>query len=58
MSNWYQKITKTKFDTIQVKILSQIEPKIDEDGEKFRKSNLALCKVVAHASVINAYMDF
>ena len=40
MSHWYQKITKTKFGTIQVKILSQIWPKIDEDGEKCRKSNL------------------
>ena len=42
MSHWYQKITKTKFDTIQVKILSQIGPKIHENGEKCRKANLYL----------------
>ena len=41
MSHWYQKITKTKFDTIQVKILSQIGPKIDENGEKCRNINLS-----------------
>ena len=42
MSHWYQKITKTKFGTIQVKILCQIGPKIEEDGEKYRKWNLNL----------------
>ena len=47
MSNWYQKITKTKFGTIQVKILSQIGPKIDENGEKCRKSNLDLSQFFA-----------
>ena len=47
MSHWYQKITKTKFDTIQVKILSQIGPKIDEDGEKCRKSNFDLSQFLA-----------
>ena len=43
MSHWYQKITKTKFGTIRVKILSQIGPKIDENGEKCRKSKLDFC---------------
>ena len=47
MSQWYQKMTKTKFGTIQVKILSQIGPKIDEDGEKCRKSNLGLSQFFA-----------
>ena len=37
MSHWYQKMTKTEFGTIQVKILSQIGPKIDENGEKCTK---------------------
>ena len=41
MSNWYQKMAKTKFGTIQVKILSQIGPKIDENGEKCRNINLS-----------------
>ena len=47
MSEWYQKITKTKFGTIQVKILSQIGPKIDENGEKCRKLNLDLSQFLA-----------
>ena len=47
MSQWYQKMTKTKLCTIQVKILSQIGPKIDEDGEKCRKSNLDLSQFFA-----------
>ena len=47
MSNLYQKITKTKFCIIQVQILSQIGPKIAEDGEKCRKSNLDLSQFLA-----------
>ena len=47
MSNLYQKITKTKFCIIQVQILSQIGPKIAEDDEKCRKSNLDLSQFFA-----------
>ena len=32
-----KKLPKLNVGTIQVKILSQIGPKIDEDGEKYRK---------------------
>ena len=37
-----KKLPKLNISTIQVKILSQIGPKIAEDGEKCRKSNLDL----------------
>ena len=47
MLHWYQKITKTKFGKIQVKIFSQIGQKIDENGEKCRKLNINLSQFLA-----------
>ena len=41
MSNWYQKMTKTKFGTTNVKILSQIGPKINENVEKLWNLDLS-----------------